>query len=239
MGCPYCAGQKAINGDNDLKSWCESNMPELLLEWDSKKNNFEPSEIAKTSNKKIWWICPKGHEWEATIANRVHGTKCPICSKNNPPKRNAQTLAEWCEENNKEQLLKEWNYVKNDPLTPEVVAKASHLKVWWICPKGHEWIAQIKSRTYNHGCPYCSNTNKKAIVGINDLVTWCNENNKQIILDEWDYEANDGLTPEMFTSGSHKRINWKCYRGHKWNAKIKERTKPNGNTCPYCKKEES
>ncbi len=58
-------------------------------------------------------------------------------------------------------------------------------------------------------------------------------------LDEWDYESNDGLSPEMFTFSSHKRINWKCSNGHKWSAVIKERTKYKGNMCPECKKEKS
>ncbi|WP_390488767.1 zinc-ribbon domain-containing protein [Solibaculum mannosilyticum] len=32
------------------------------------------------SNKKAWWICPKGHEYTATVSNRVFGRACPICS---------------------------------------------------------------------------------------------------------------------------------------------------------------
>lgn len=237
LGCPYCAGQRTIVGENDLESWCQINMPELLDEWDYKKNAVKPSELSKTSNKKVWWRCAEGHEWEAVIANRVHGTRCPYCFTGNDTIRRKITFADWCKENGHEQLLSEWNYEKNGSITPETVSKASHRIVWWRCAEGHEWEAQIKSRTYNHGCPYCSGTYKKAQVGINDLVTWCNENGKQYILDEWDYDTNEGLRPEMFTFGSHKRINWKCAKGHTWTAVIKERTKFKGNMCPDCKKE--
>lgn len=236
LGCPYCAGQRTIAGENDLKSWCAKNNPDMLDEWDYNKNAFDPSEVSKTSNKKAWWKCSKGHEWEAVIANRVHGTRCPYCFTGNTPKRQKKSFKEWCKENDQEHLLSEWNYDKNGSVTPETVAKASHRKVWWKCSKGHEWEAEIKSRTYNHGCPYCSETYKKAQIGKNDLVTWCRENNKQYILDEWDYDSNDGASPEMFTFGSHKRINWKCRQGHKWIAVIKERTKTKGNMCPECKK---
>ena len=235
LGCPYCAGQKTIAGVNDLESWCNANMPELLAEWDYEKNTIKPSEISKTSNKKVWWKCSKGHEWEAVIANRSHGTRCPYCFTGNDTIQRKKSLADWCKENDQEYLLCEWNYEKNGSITPETVSKASHKIVWWKCSKGHEWKAQIKSRTYNHGCPYCSGTNKKAQVGINDLATWCRGNGKLYILNEWDYDANEGLRPEMFTFGSHKRINWKCEKGHKWSAVIKERTKYRGNMCPECK----
>ena len=235
LGCPYCAGQRTIAGENDLESWCKENMPELLDEWDYEKNTIKPSEISKTSNKKVWWKCSEGHEWQAVIANRVHGTRCPYCFTGHESIWRKKTLAAWCKENGQEQLLSEWNYEKNGSTTPETVSKGSHNKVWWRCPEGHEWEAQVKSRTYNHGCPYCSGTYKKVQAGINDLVTWCGENNKQYILDEWDYDANGSLNPDMFTFGSHKRINWKCAKGHRWSAAIKDRTKFKGNMCPECR----
>ena len=235
LGCPYCAGQKTLAGENDLESWCIQNMPELLSEWDYSKNRMTPSEISKTSNKKVWWKCSKDHEWEAVIANRVHGTRCPFCYTGNNNVRGRISFSDWCKQNGQEHILDEWDYNKNGDITPETVSKASHMIVWWICSEGHEWRAQIKSRTYNHGCPYCSGTYKKAQVGVNDLATWCKLNDKQYILDEWDYDSNGELKPEMFTFGSHKRIQWKCSKGHKWSAVIKERTKYRGNMCPKCK----
>ena len=236
LGCPYCAGQKTIAGENDLESWCKKNNPQLLSEWDYVNNDLKPFQLSKSSNKKVWWKCSEGHRWEAVIANRIHGTRCPICFTGNETIRRKISLMDWCRDNNHEQILSEWNYNKNGAITPESVSKASHIIVWWKCSEGHEWKAQIKRRTYNHGCPYCSRTFKKVIVGVNDLVTWCKENDKGYILDEWDYDSNDDLKPEMFTFGSHKRINWKCCKGHKWSAVIKERTKFKGNMCPECKK---
>jgi len=235
LGCPFCAGQRTLVGVNDLKSWCNKNMPQLLSEWNYDKNEIFPSEVSKTSNKKVWWKCSEGHEWEAVIANRVHGTRCPYCFTGNNSLKYKKSFSEWCRENGQEQFITEWNYDKNGLITPDNVSKASHKKVWWKCSKGHEWEAQIKSRTYRHGCPYCSGTYKKAQVGINDLVTWCEKNNKHYILDEWDYSKNDSLTPIMFTFASHKLINWRCQNGHCWRAPIKERTKKRGNMCPECR----
>lgn len=29
---------------------------------------------------KVWWVCPEGHEYQATILHRSSGTNCPICN---------------------------------------------------------------------------------------------------------------------------------------------------------------
>lgn len=73
--------------------------------------------------------------------------------------------------------------------------------------------------------------------GVNDLETWCRQNDKVYILDEWDTIKNGELTPDKVTWGSHKRIHWKCSKGHTWEAVVKERTKIRGNQCPVCRKE--
>lgn len=238
-GCPYCAGQKITTGKNDLETWCKNNNSNLLDEWDYEKNQVVPCEIPRTYSKEnVWWKCKNGHTWQATVSNRMHGTGCPYCNKGRATKGGSHakiTLLQWCKENNSNLYL-EWNHNKNGMLKPENVSYGSHNKAWWICNNGHEWEAQIKSRIHNHGCPFCSGTNKKAIAGVNDLQLWCEQNDKLYILDEWDYEKNGDLTPNQVTYGSHKRVSWKCSKGHCWEAVIKERTKIRGNTCPICRK---
>lgn len=50
---------------------------------------------------------------------------------------------------------------------------------------------------------------------------------------EWDFEKNESIAPEAISDTSHKRIWWRCGRGHSWNTELKDRTrKPSG--CPYC-----
>lgn len=41
-----------------------------------------------------------------------------------------KTLKEWCEENNRMDLLDEWDYDKNGELTPDDVSYGSGKKVW-------------------------------------------------------------------------------------------------------------
>lgn len=42
-----------------------------------------PHDVFPCSNKKVWWICNKNHEWKAMISNRTgnNNTGCPICKE--------------------------------------------------------------------------------------------------------------------------------------------------------------
>ena len=74
-GCPFCVGRKPSALHN-----LEQNYPNVALEWNYKLNNKLPNQYTPSSNTKVWWICEKGHEWEATINNRTAGRNCPTCS---------------------------------------------------------------------------------------------------------------------------------------------------------------
>lgn len=76
-GCPYCAGQKLLVGFNDL----ETVNPRLASEWHPTKNgNLKPSDVYSNSHTRVWWKCPIGHEYQATVNTRNYAhTNCPIC----------------------------------------------------------------------------------------------------------------------------------------------------------------
>jgi DNA-directed RNA polymerase subunit RPC12/RpoP len=75
-GCPYCASQKLLVGFNDLATL----NPELAKQWHPTKNgDKKPSDFTPGANKKAWWICEKGHEWEALISSRNKGHGCQEC----------------------------------------------------------------------------------------------------------------------------------------------------------------
>ncbi len=55
--------------------------PALAKDWHPTKNALlTPADVTPGSHKKAWWICGKGHEWEAQICDRNRGTGCPYCS---------------------------------------------------------------------------------------------------------------------------------------------------------------
>ena len=107
------------------------------------------------SGKAVWWKCKEGHEWQATIRNRDRGARCPYCSGRIAIRgfTDLQTV--------NPTLAKEWNYEKNDNLTPQNVLPNSGKKVWWRCSKGHEWQATIASRNSGCGCPECAKAKRK------------------------------------------------------------------------------
>ena len=217
-GCPYCAGQKVIIGENDLQTI----NPSLVKEWNYKKNSgLTPMDVLPNSNKKIWWKCSKGHEWQAGIADRNRGRGCPYCSGRYAIKgeNDLQTV--------NPTLAQEWNYEKNSGLTPMDVLPNSNKKIWWKCSKGHEWQAGIADRNRGRGCPYCAG--KKVLKGFNDLLT-----TNPSLAKEWNYEKNNGLTPADVTSNSHIKVWWKCRQGHEWQATIAHRNRGSG--CPVCRK---
>ena len=59
-------------------------------------------------------------------------------------------------------LCEEWHPTKNVDLTPNDVTPGSHKKVWWLCPKQHDYEAVIKKRTgLGSGCSECNKEKRK------------------------------------------------------------------------------
>lgn len=125
------------------------------------------------------------------------------------------------------EFVQEWDFEKNDDITPEMVNSLSNDKYWWICPNGHSYLATPVSRTSGKtGCPYCSN--HKVLPGFNDLATRYPD-----IAKEWDYEKNNGVKPDQVLPGSQKHYYWKCDKGHSFRMRPNERTSSK-QSCPYC-----
>ncbi|MBR6133634.1 MAG: hypothetical protein IKQ29_02825 [Bacilli bacterium] len=131
------------------------------------------------------------------------------------------------------ELLKEWDYEKNIKLgkTPDNTSYGSAQKVWWKCPKGHSYIMGLNSRTTigrKSKCSICSGT--QILEGYNDLKAKYPE-----LIKEWNYEKNNLLNifPNNIAYASHKRVWWRCSKGHEWNAPIDRRTIQNRG-CPFC-----
>ena len=194
--------------------------PTLATEWHSTKNNgLLPEHVSIRSNKKVWWKCAQGHEWEATVNSRSYGNGCPVCS-------GKQILIGFNDLATINPLLAmQWHPQKNDVLTPADVSVGSSRKVWWICEKGHEWKASISHRSFGSRCPVCAS--KEVVKGFNDLKTKNPELAKQ-----WHPTKNKGLMPTDVTENSGRKVWWQCSKGHEWESVIAYRT--NGNECPIC-----
>ena len=56
--------------------------PSLVKEWHPSSNgNLTPRSVKFSYPEKVWWLCSKGHEWQATIRYRLKQNDCPLCEK--------------------------------------------------------------------------------------------------------------------------------------------------------------
>lgn len=144
--CPICSNRIVLEGYNDLKS----KYPDIAKEWNYEKNgDLKPEDFVCGSNKKVWWICEKKHEWQAAISKRNNGTKCPYCS-------NMKVLIGYNDfESQRPEKLVFWDYKKNNIL-PEKIYYKSYSNINWKCPKcKFEWVSKVVTISEGKGCPNC------------------------------------------------------------------------------------
>ncbi len=219
-GCPVCANRAVAPGVNDLVS----QFPRLAKEWHPTKNStLTPQEVTFGTKRKVWWRCKKGHEWCVSVQSRtLDGTGCPVCAGRAILPGENDMASQF------PKVAREWHPTKNRALLPSQVPPTSKRRVWWLCPRGHEYMAAVGMRTMrNSGCPYCAG--KKALAGFNDLSTTEPE-----IAAQWHPTLNGSLMPQMVTAGSHKKIWWICHEGHIWKAAIYSRAGKQKRGCPVC-----
>lgn len=73
-GCPICTHQIVT------EETCLATInPEIAKEWHPTKNGeLTPHDVMPYGRKRVWWLCPFGHEYQAVIYSR-HKSGCPIC----------------------------------------------------------------------------------------------------------------------------------------------------------------
>jgi hypothetical protein len=214
-GCPYCTNRLA----------CEENClntiyPAIAAQWHPHKNGtLTARDVVAGSNKRVWWICGEGHSWFTAIANRVQGKGCPYCTSRFVCADNSlQTLAP--------AIAAEWHPARNGELTPNNVTSNSSKAVWWRCAQGHDWRAVINNRTsFKQGCPVCHRLPDRD----NSLLVI-----RPDLAKEWHPWLNNLLTPGDVSLFSNRYVWWKCRWGHRFRAKINNRTS-RGNGCPKCR----
>ncbi len=210
--------------------------PDLAKEWDFERNkSLDLASVTAGSHKKVYWKCPICKKsYLARICNRTAPSrqntktnKCPICLGRIIIPGYNSLIALY-----PDLVAKEWDYNKNtvDPDTIPPHRNSKQGKYWWICPQGHNYQSSPNNKVNGKGgnCPYCSH---QKLTIENSLAI-----RKPDLAEEWDYESNGIKTPETFFVNSNKYANWICFKcGHKWEAKISNRSQLNRG-CPNCTK---
>jgi hypothetical protein len=157
------------------------------------------------------------HEWQSVVSNISKGSRCPFCSGH-------KATNETSFGNNYPELLKEWDYIKNE-FKPHDITCQSKKKVWWKCKEQHEWQTTVQNRTRGTQCPFCTN---KIVLEANSLFAL-----KKNLMKEWDFNKNKKTDPKKISIGSGLKVWWICKNDHSWEASIYHRTK-NQSGCPFC-----
>ena len=210
-GCPICTNKIILPGFNDLATLNPSLIPEV--------HGWDPTKVGAGSRKIFPWKCSLGHIWTSSVTQRTsggysgQGTGCPYCA-------GTKTLIGFND------LLTSHPQIAGEAngWDPTTISAGSSKSLAWKCIHGHEWKAIVNSRTRERSadCPYC--TNRKVLVGFNDLKTTHPDIAREA----------DGWDPSSVTKGIDKPKRWKCEHGHKWSTGVNVRTRGSG--CPSCAK---
>jgi len=125
--------------------------PDVWEIWHPTKNGKDsPKNVGCDSNEEYWYICKKGHDWKASAYEVAQGNKCIICAIKKVSSLN-------CLLNTKPEIAKQWHPTKNNGITPNDIAGESNKKVWWLCPRGHEYESSPNARKNVYsGCNKCT-----------------------------------------------------------------------------------
>lgn len=214
-GCPVCTSRR-VSPDTSMATV----RPDLAAEWHPTRNgDLTPHEVLPATNRRLWWMCERGHEWQAQGNNRYSGGRCPYC-------QNRKVADDNCLTTTHPGLAAQWHPTLNGNLQPFAVTYGTSQRIWWICSLGHEWEDSANNRTSGggSGCPFCS---RRRVSSDN-----CMAVTHPHIASQWHPTRNGKLTPSDVLVGTNRSIWWLCATGHEWKARGNDRL--SGFGCPFC-----
>lgn len=114
------------------------------------------------------------------------------------------SFEKWCIENNRQDVLDRWDYELNK-LNPNEINYSSNTKYYFKCPRDiHD--SELKDITRVTRDNLLIKCNK-----CNSFEQWCLDNNRQDVLNKWDYELNK-FKPDEINHGVGKYW-FKCEKG--------------------------
>lgn len=195
-------------------------------------------DVSKGSDVKLTKICDEcgchiTHQTHSNIIiqrkNNVDGKdRCETCGsirggltqKENIPYK--KSLEYFAKKNNKEYLLNEFS--DKNKKRPSEISYGTNEKYFWDCHKcKSEYDMKVSDRTSGSNCPYC----KGLRVNHSNCIWTTNPEMAKLLL-----HPEDGY---KYTSGSNKRVSWKCPDCNtKINNKIIRNIIIDGLSCPKC-----
>ena len=207
---PYTIQQdnkgRFIKKYKNFKDWCLQNNKTIYLEeWDLSKNKIDIAELDYYyDTTRYFWKCKQCQfVWESTIRNRYReGNNCPKCTNN------LLSIDDWCKQNNRLDILSEWDIEKNG-INPSIVLANSKTKYHWVCQKCNntKLVSPYNRRREKIKCVVCRSKEyiPKGILEKNSFASMYPEISK-----EWHPTKNGMLLPEQMHPYAKKKVFWLC-----------------------------
>lgn len=178
-GCPFCSGHRPSVTTN-----LAVRFPRVAAEWHPTKNRpLTASQVMPFAERKVWWRCREGHDWDAAVSHRSSGEGRPYCSGHRvsptnslaaraPKTQSVHLRCAFCCNRRLSvtnrlssvapAVSREWHPTRNGAITPRDVVYSSNRRAWWRCARGHVWATRISQRTVRgNGCPVCNAGGRK------------------------------------------------------------------------------
>ena len=218
--CGICSGRTIAPGINDISTTHPDIAKEIDPDWAAENN---VGTLSAGSNTHVRWRCENGHQYAMRAWDRTHGGHCAQCVR-----EHNQALKLDLSHTHPD-IAREWHPTLNLGKKPEDYTHGSGEKMWWLCPRGHDYYMRIERRTAGYHCIYCSGRSLQT--GINDLQTTDPE-----LATEFHTYLNGFKAPDNFIAGTDLYW-WKCSaHGHKYRQSVPHRRKSGG--CPDCPPED-
>lgn len=137
-------------------------------------------------------------------------------------------------------IAKMWDDKANGTVTPFMFTSGSNYMATWRCPKcGNTWkspISSIVSRKVK-SCKACSmRENGKTTTKVKTALNGSLAERSEILLSQWDFENNGGLSPYEIPLNYGKPVAWKCDEcGYQWSSSPNSRVRGDDvSGCPHC-----
>ncbi len=160
--CPICTGKRLVVGINDLVT----RNPTVAAMWHPTLNGELTAQmVTEHSGETRWWAGQHKdkktgilHEWPMRVSDltKKNPNTCSVCSGHRVQIGVNDLASQY------PYLAKEWDYIKNKNLTPQMVTGGSQRKVFWKHKSKaglrHGWPATPNSRTgvKARGCSECA-----------------------------------------------------------------------------------
>jgi hypothetical protein len=224
-GCPACAAERRVATRRarpervPYERSLAAKRPELVAQLHPTRNeDMNPKLVSAGSTRRVWWLCPAGHEWQARVTDRTRGAGCPICARTRGAAPGRSLTAR------RPELVDELHPTHNGIVDPEALPAGSNRTLWWRCGLGHEWRATVAARVRGTGCPTCA---RQAVPADRTLAS-----KRPDLLEELHPTRNRGVDPASLAAFSNRKVWWRCSRGHEWESRVASRTAGAG--CPTC-----